>query len=265
MLFSLLALATVAAAAGPAPVNLGTAGNYAIIAKSGVSTVPQSNIVGDLAASPVANTYYTGFSRTEADIGTYSTSTQVTGRLYAANDKSPTPSVLTTAVSDMETAFVDAAGRSENATLNLGAGTVSGVTFAAGLYTWGTDVTVTSDCYINGSATDTWIFQVAQDLTVASSTNLILAGGAQAGNIVWVVSGAVTFGSTSAWNGVILSKTAIHSNTGASINGRLLAQTAVTLQASTVQSNGLFAANSTTNGTAPASRKRATRYSAQLY
>ena len=66
-------------------------------AKAGVSTVPQSSIIGDLAASPVAQTYYTGFSLTQSDTGTYSTSDQVTGRLYAANDMAPTPSVLTSA------------------------------------------------------------------------------------------------------------------------------------------------------------------------
>ncbi|KAL8280335.1 hypothetical protein RQP46_007252 [Phenoliferia psychrophenolica] len=219
-----LALTALVAADGPTPVDLGTAGNYAIVAKAGVSTVPQSSITGDLAISPVAQTYYTGFSYTEDSTGTFATSTQVAGRLYSATDASPTPSVLTTAISDMETAFVDAAGRSENATLNIGAGTVAGVTFGPGLYTWGTTVQVTGDCFVKGSANDTFIFQIASELVVASGVQLILKGGAVAGNIVWVVSGAVTFGSTSKWNGIILGKTAIHQVTGSSINGRLLAR-----------------------------------------
>ncbi|KAL8280215.1 hypothetical protein RQP46_007329 [Phenoliferia psychrophenolica] len=243
-------LTTLVAAYGPAPVLLGTAGHYAIIAKAGVSTVPQSVITGDMAISPCAQTYYTGFSYTAASTGTYATSDQVTGRLYSASDASPTPSVLTTAIGDMETAFVDAAGRSENATLF--ALSFTGVTFAPGLYTWGTGVHFTSDCYINGTANDTFIFQIASTLVVASGVKLILQGGAVAGNIVWVVSGAVTFGSTSSWHGIVLGKTAIHQVTGASINGRLLAQTAVTLQASTVHSYGL----NTTTPTRRLTRRR---------
>lgn len=108
---------------------------------------------GDLALSPaaqtceysrrcsqkrIANCYspqdYTGFALTESDTGTYATSSQVTGRMFAATDAAPTPSVLTSAytvsklamnflehssctaaVSDMGTAFTDAASRSGNA------------------------------------------------------------------------------------------------------------------------------------------------------
>ncbi|KAK4698228.1 hypothetical protein P7C70_g8054, partial [Phenoliferia sp. Uapishka_3] len=264
-LLAFLALSSVAFAAGPAPVNLGTAGNYAILAKTGVSTVPQSSITGDLGASPVAKTYYTGFSTTDSETGTYATSQQVNGRLYAANDASPTPSVLTTAVSDMQTAFTDAASRSNPDYLNLGGGTVSGYTFAPGLYNWGSDVQITADCYVNGTANDTWIFQISGELTVASATKLILSGGAAPGNIVWVVSQSVTLGSTSEFNGIMLGQTALHMNTGASINGRLLAQSAVTLQSATVQSTGLNATyfqNGTDSVTSQ--QKRSTRYSTLL-
>ncbi|KAL8276396.1 hypothetical protein RQP46_011194 [Phenoliferia psychrophenolica] len=260
------ALATVASALGPAPVLLGTAGNYAVIAKTGVSSVPQSVVTGDMGASPTAQTYYTGFSETNSDTGTYSTSQQCNGRLYAADNTSPTPSVLTTAVSDMETAFTDAAGRSENATLNFGGGSIAGATFAPGLYTWGSNLNVNGDCTLSGSVNDTWIFQVSGNLNVASSKRLILSGGAVAGNVVFVVSGAVTFGSSAEWNGIILSQTAIHMVTKSSINGRLLAQSAVTLQRATVMSYGLGG-----NQTAPAARssstatqKRSTRSSVSL-
>jgi len=44
----------------------------------------------------------------------------------------------------------------------------------------------------------------------------------------------VAIGTTAHFEGVILSKTMIAMNTGASANGRLLAQTAVTLDQSTV-------------------------------
>ena len=58
--------------------------------------------------------------------------------------------------------------------------------------------------------------------------------GAQAKNIFWQVAGAVTIGTTAHLEGVVLAKTLIAVNTGASVNGRLLAQTAVTLQMNSV-------------------------------
>jgi hypothetical protein len=94
---------------GPA-VDLGTAGNYVILAKAGISTVATSSVTGDLGVSPTAASYITGFSLTEDATNTFSTSTQVTGRVFAADYQPPTPANLTTAVGDMESAFTDAAG-----------------------------------------------------------------------------------------------------------------------------------------------------------
>ncbi|KAK4698814.1 hypothetical protein P7C70_g7456, partial [Phenoliferia sp. Uapishka_3] len=251
---SLLALASVAFATGPAPVLLGTAGNYAILAKTGVSTVPQSVITGDLGASPVAQTYYTGFSNTNDQTNTFSTSQQVAGRLYAANNASPTPSVLTTAVSDVETAYTDASSRSNPDYLNLNNGNFGAYTFGPGLYKWGSDLSFNGDCIINGGTNDTFIFQVSGEINVADSVKLTLAGGAQPGNVVFVSADATTLGNSAEWNGIMLSMTAIHLKTSASIVGRLLAQSAVTLDASTVQSNGLFPANNTTSSSISSKR-----------
>jgi len=64
----------------------------------------------------------------------------VVGNVYAADYTSPTPSNLTTAVSDMQTAYTDAAGRTTPDFLNLGAGNISGLNLAPGLYKWGTGV-----------------------------------------------------------------------------------------------------------------------------
>jgi hypothetical protein len=148
--------------------------------------------------------------------------------------------MLTTAVGNMQTAYTDAAGRptststSAQAYLNVGAGTLSGLTFKPGVYTWTTPVTITGNITISGSSTDVWIFQVAQTLNMSSGKNIILSGDAQAKNIFWQVAQGVTLGTTSHFEGIILGKTLIALNTGATINGRLLAQTAVTLQKNTV-------------------------------
>ncbi len=214
-------------------VDLGTAKDYVILAKSGISTVPTSDVTGDLGISPAAASDITGFSLTADATNVSSTSPQVTGKVYAADYESPTPSNLTTAVSDMELAFTDAAGRSPDE-IELGAGDIGGKTLTPGVYKWGTGVLIPTDVTLAGSANAVWIFQIAQDLTVSNATKVVLTGGARAKNVFWQVSGQVDLGTTAHFEGVVLGQTAITLQTGASINGRLLAQTAVTLDASTV-------------------------------
>ena len=217
----------------PGSVNLRSAGTYAVLAKSGVSTVPPSVITGDLGVSPIAATAVTGFSLIANATNVFSTSAQVTGRVYAADYAVPTPSNLTTAIGDMQTAFTDAASRAPRAT-ELGAGNIGGMTLTPGVYKWGTGLLIPTNVTLSGSSTDVWIFQIAQNLTVASATKILLKGGALPRNIFWQVSGLVDVGTTAHLEGVVLSQTGIAFHTGASINGRLLAQTAVTLDSSTV-------------------------------
>ena len=118
--------------------------------------------------------------------------------------------------------------------LNLGAGSIGGRTLRPGLYKWTSAVTIPTNITISGSSTDVWIFQIAGTLKMSSAVRITLTGGANANNIFWQTSGAVTLGTTSHFEGNILCKTGINLNTGATINGRLLAQTAVTLQMNTV-------------------------------
>ncbi|MBI3775087.1 MAG: DUF3494 domain-containing protein [Gammaproteobacteria bacterium] len=219
---------------GPAAVNLGTAGSFAILAKTGISTVPASAITGDIGVSPIAATAITGFTLTLDSTGTFSTSTQVTGNVFAADYASPTPSNLGTAVSNMETAYTDAAGRVNPDQTEYMAGDISGQTLAPGLYKWGTGVLISTDVTLNGGPNDTWIFQIAGGVTQAAGTRVILAGGALPKNIFWQTAGGVVMNTTAHMEGIILSQTAITLGTGATVNGRLLAQTAVTLDTSTV-------------------------------
>ncbi|KAJ7302349.1 antifreeze protein [Mycena olivaceomarginata] len=221
-------------ALGPAAVNLRTAGNYAILAKTGVSTVPPSVITGSVAVSPISANGLTGFSLTLDSTGQFSTSTQVVGKLFAASYSTPTPSTLTVAIADMGTAFTDATGRVNPNFTNLGSGAIGSLILTPGLYKWASAVGVGSDVTILGGATDTWIFQVSGGLSVAAGKRVILAGGALASNIVWVVSGAVSVAAGAHLEGVVLGKTSITLITGATANSRLLSQTAVALQKATV-------------------------------
>ena len=217
------------------PVNLGTAGSYAILSQAGISTVPPSAITGDLGVSPISATGITGFSLTMDASNVFSRSPQVTGKVYAADYASPTPAKLTTAIGDMHQAFTDAAGRPPNVT-ELGGGNLGGLTLFPGVYKWGTGVLIPTSVALKGLATDVWIFEIAQDLNLSNSASVILRSalplgllGPQARNVFWQVSGGVTLGANAHLEGVVLAKTAITLESTASVNGSLLSQTAVTL------------------------------------
>jgi hypothetical protein len=213
-------------------VDLGAAGNYVILSKTAINNGGTSAITGDLGLSPAATSFITGLSLT--DFTGYATSAQVTGQVFAADMADPTPVNLTTAVENMVTAYNDAAGRSEIDFLELGTGNIGGKTLTPGVYKWTNTVTIPSDVTLSGSATDVWIFQIAENLTMSSATSITLTGGASPNNIFWQVAGEATLGTTSHFEGIILSMTGITFQTGASINGRALAQTAVVLDGNAV-------------------------------
>jgi len=219
---------TSAVVAVRAPVNLGTAGNFAILSKSGVTDVYASTITGNVGASPISG----------SAIGLRCT--EVAGTIYSVDAAGPLPCRvtdapgLTTAVGNMETAYTDAAGRTLPDFVNLGAGEIGGLTLTPGLYKWSTGVSISNDVTLSGGPNDVWIFQIAGTLNEAPAKHVTLLGGAQAKNVFWQSAGAVTIGTTAHFEGTVLAQTMIAMNTGASINGRLLAQTAVTLQQNAV-------------------------------
>jgi hypothetical protein len=246
LLLSAAALFNAANAKEPA-VDLLTAANYAILAKTGISTVPNSAITGDIAVSPIADTAMTGFSLIIDGGGKFSTSAQVNGQCFAATYAVPTPTLLTTAVSDMEAAYTDAAGRpnTDAARMNLGGGTLGGVfggptaPLTPGVYTFGTDVTIGERIYYEGTGvgigqgeTDVFIMQIQGNLLI--NKNVILTNGALAKNIFWQVTGHVVVEAGAHLEGVVLVKTDALFKTGSSLDGRVLAQTACNLQSATI-------------------------------
>lgn len=146
----------------------------------------------------------------------------------------PTSSNLTTAITNMGTAYTDAAGRPTPDFLDLGTGEIGGQILTPGLYKWTTGVAISTDVTISGGPNDVWIFQIPGNLTQTNAKSVNLIGGAKAKNIFWQVAGMVDIGTSAHFEGIILSQTAIHLRAGASMNGRALAQTAVTLDTSTV-------------------------------
>ncbi|WP_293640348.1 ice-binding family protein [Polaromonas sp.] len=216
------------ASTAQAPVNLGSAGTFAILSKTGITDVYKSAIVGDVGTSPITGA------------ALLLTCGEVTGKIYVVDAAGPLPcavtdaTALTAAVGSMETAFTSAAGRTLPNFTELGAGEIGGLTLAPGLYKWGTDVLISTDVTLSGGPNDVWIFQVAGKLVQANAKRVTLAGGALAKNIFWQVADDVSIGTTAHFEGVLLAKKLVAVNTGASANGRLLAQTAVTLQSSAI-------------------------------
>jgi hypothetical protein len=217
---------------GPMPVSLGAAASFALLAKTAVSSVPTSAVTGDIGLSPAAASYITGFPYTRA--GTKWASPEVTGNIFAADNDDPTPSNMTTTVSNMETAYVDAAGRVTPDFSELGTGAIGGRTLVPGLYKWSTSVSVSTEVVLAGGADDVWIFQIAGGLTVAANTRMTLSGGARAQNVFWQVASPVDLGAGAHGEGTILCMTSINLQTGASVHGRLLAQSAVNIAMSSV-------------------------------
>jgi hypothetical protein len=238
-IFLLSACAMVNAASGESTVNLRTAGDFVILAKTGISTVPSSIITGDIAVSPITSAAITGFNLAMDSSNEHSTDTteQLSGKAFAANyDGGSTASVLTTAVGDMETAYTDAAGRpnADAARTNLKGGLIGGETLTPGVYTFTVDVQITKDLTFDGSATDVFIIQTSSSVIQAANTNVILKNGALAKNIFWQVAEAVTVEAGAHLKGILLVKTAVTFVTGSSLNGRILAQTAANLQKATI-------------------------------
>ncbi len=216
-------------------INLGTSGDFVILGKTGISNTGATHITGNIGVSPIDQTAITGFGLILDASGTFSTSSLVTGKIFAADYTDPTPSELTTAIGDMEIAYTDAAGRTTPDYTELYSGDLTGKTLSPGLYKWGTGVMVSEGgVTISGNANDIWIFQVAQDLTLSNGAIVTLAGGAKSSHIFWQVAGQTTLGTTASMKGIILCQTQIVISTGASLEGKALAQTAITIDASKI-------------------------------
>ncbi len=200
-----------------APVALGTAGSFAVLAGATVTSTGLSTVTGDLGVSP--GTAITGFPPGVL-IGT-----QQAGNTAAAN-----------AIADLNTAYLDAAGRT--LCVVSVAGNLGGMTLAPGLYKSTSFLEISSgDLTLDGGGDTSavWIFQMTSGLDVTSGRQVLLTNGASAANVFWQVGSSATLGTSSAFKGTIMADQAISLATGASLNGRALAHiAAVTLDASTV-------------------------------
>lgn len=212
---------------GPAPVNLGNATFFAIVAESTITNVPTSAVTGDVGLSPATGA------------GLLLTCAEVTGTIHTVDAAGPlpcrvtNPGFLDAVIGDKGIAYIDAQGRAADYT-EVGAGNIGGMTLPPAVYKWGTGVLIPTNVTLAGGPNDVWIFQIAQGLTVSSGVEVILTGGALPQNVYWASFGVADLGTSSQFKGVILSQTSIVMRTHATIFGKLLAGTAVTLDQNTV-------------------------------
>jgi hypothetical protein len=210
-------IATQPAVGATAPVGLGTAGSFAVLAGQTVTNTGPSIISGDLGVSP--GTAVTGFPPGIVTGGT----------IHAAD------AVAAQAQSDLTTAYNDAAGRSPTA--NVPAFIGAGQTLAPGVYKASSSLDVGGSLTLDagGDPDAVFIFQAPSTLITDSASSVILTNGAQACNVFWQVGSSATLGTDSAFTGTILALTSISVTTGDTIAGRALARNgAVTLDDDTI-------------------------------
>ena len=230
------------ASSGPAPVALGSAGNFVLFANTGMSSSVISTITGDIGVGPAVTStaITTGFTLTVnpsgPNAGQYATSPQVTGRIYAPDYLAPTPANMITTSNNMLAAYNDARGRLNPNFTNLGSGTIANQSLAPGLYKWtaGLNITPGTTITLNGGSADVWIFQVAGILTAGASSQIVLTGGALPQNVFWQIDTGLTVGADASFKGVVLAGTTVTLGANTVIVGRLLSQTAITMNANTI-------------------------------
>jgi len=209
------------------PVLLRDARDFAILAKSAIINNPSSAISGDVGIYPAAKNYITGFYLIERD--SYSSSTQVDGKIYAADMNADVAINLMSAVNSMAMAYEDAKQRAYPDFLNLDGGNIGTRTLTSGVYKWTGTLRIDSNIILSGGADDVWIFQIDGDLLMKSNVNIILANGAQAKNVFWQIQGEAVVEPNAHVEGNILSKQGILLGDAVTLNGRALTEKGIVL------------------------------------
>jgi hypothetical protein len=193
-------------AAGPAPVDLGSAAHFTILATATTTSTGGGIINGDVGLSPAGSQ---GIPPA-----------QINGTIYNGGP------IAAQAHLDLNSAIIAASPAQLPGGINAGA-ELGGQTLVAGVYqspSGAYGITLV-DLTLDGGPNDVWVFQMASTLTVGVGRRIILSGGAQARNIFWQVGSSATLGTSSVVEGTIMAYASISMNASATLNGRALAQT----------------------------------------
>lgn len=199
-------LASVPAQAAEAPVGLGTAGSFAVLAGQSVTNTGPSVVTGDIGVGP--GTSVTGIPPL----------VQLDGALHVAD------AVAIQAQSDLTTAYNSAAGRST--ITDVTGKDLGGLTLTTGVveHTSAMQLTGTLTLDAQGDPSAVFIFKAGSTLTTAPNSTVSLINGASPCNVYWQVGSSTTLDTNTTFVGTVMSLTSATLNTGATLNGRMLAR-----------------------------------------
>lgn len=219
------------------PVALGSASNFAVLSGSGITNTGATTVSGTAGGDM-------GSAPTPAFTGTETVTT--TGTKYLAAE-----AIVTGAKAALDTAYLDAAGRTPATAITADLG---GQTLVGGVYNGASSIGLTGTLILDGANNpdSVWIFQAGSTLTTASASSVQLINGAQACNVFWQVGSSATFGTTSDFAGHVFAQTSISTNAGTTIRGQLLARDAAVTLINTTIINDACAAAVTPTPTATA-------------
>jgi len=217
--------------------QLGSAGSYSILAGSGITNTGVTVVTGGV-------------------VGSSPTTTIVPGAAVWTVDNADAPAAQVAATSAYNyfaglPATVLSASSANLSTLgNLGASR-----YSAGVYSAGSSMDIPTSITLDaqGNPNATFVFIAGSTTTLESGASVLLANGAQAGNVIWIVGSSFTqVGDNNTMVGTIIAYTSITLD-GGTLNGRALARNgSVTIAAAeainTANATGAAGMNIISNG-----------------
>jgi len=160
---------------------------------------------------------------------------EVTGTIFAADDAAPVPAMLVTAKNDAEAAYLDAVAASRGTPTSI-SGNLNGLTLVPGLYESGTSIQISPGGVLTldaqGDPNNVFVIRSATSITTEATSQVVLAGNAQAKIFFWSAGSAITLGTDSKMSGTLIASTSISLLTRARLDGRALIQSAAAGQVS---------------------------------
>lgn len=215
-------LSVASASGADRTIDLGTAGNFVVLAGTTVGNTGASVVSGNVGVSP--GSAITGFPPGV-----------ITGATDAGN------SAATNAQSDLAAAYAASEEATELPCETTVSGNLAGLTLTPGVYCMGAAASITGTLTLNfeGDPNAFFLFRINGALTTAaaSAVHVINTGAGRetcAPNTFWALNGAAGFGAATHFTGTILANGAVTSGAGTTVTGRLLANAAVTMDSNTV-------------------------------
>lgn len=226
------------ATAAPAPVNLGAASSFSILAGSGITDPGAASVIaaGDVGLSPTAGSAITGLNDAQV----------LNGTIYTVDATGPAgsvvnPSLLTTAKTDLTAAYTDAGGRIVTDDFSpIGDNQLGSKTLGPGVYRFGGAATAnligTLTLDAQGDPNPVWIFQATSTLVTAPGSSVVMTGvGADASDVFWRVATSATLGTTTTFVGDIMADQTITLLSAATLDGSAMSRIgAVNLSGNTI-------------------------------